>query len=254
VDRARDPLVARAGIGTPGNRTPATPAFGGGALRGVRWAALAASAVIAGAACKALSPDFDAVIAIDVALPDSVIDIGDTTHPKGAAINGRGDSTPAALVWTALDTTIRVVDSLSGAAVGVSPGPGRLVARVGALRSNLALVTVLDTLDSIAAVPPTVDTVTVSKSDSSGLLTVEAFRGGNGSALRRIVLSVNFPPGGTGITLVPRDTIVTGPQGTAPFRVRLTGVQPDSAAITASATYHGAAVHGSPHFVVVFVP
>jgi hypothetical protein len=254
VDRARDPLVARARIGTPGNRTPATPAFGGGALRGVRWAALAASAVIAGAACKALSPDFDAVIAIDVALPDSVIDIGDTTHPKGAAINGRGDSTPAALVWTALDTTIRVVDSLSGAAVGVSPGPGRLVARVGALRSNLRVVTVLDTLDSIAAVPPTVDTVTVSTSDSSGLLTVEAFRGGNGSALRRIILSVDFPPGGTGITLIPGDTIVTGPPGTASFRVRLTGVPPDSAAITASATYHGAAVPGSPHFVVVFQP
>jgi hypothetical protein len=186
-------------------------------------------------------------------LPDSVIDIGDTTHPRGAAINGRGDSTPATLVWTALDTTIQVVDSLSGAAVGVSPGPGRLVARVGALSSNPRVVNVLDTLDSIAAVPPTVDTVTVSKSDSSRLLTVEAFRGGNGSALRRIALSVDFPPGGTGITLVPGDTIVTGPLG-ASFRVRLTGVQPDSAVITASATYHGAAVPGSPHFVVVFVP
>ena len=158
-------------------------------------------------------------------------------------------------MWTALDTTIRVVDSLSGAAVGVSPGPGRLVARVGALRSNLAVVTVLDTLDSIAAVQPTVDTVTVSKPDSvSGMLTVEAFRGGNGSALRRIALSVDFPPGGTGITLVPGDTIVTGPQGTASFQVRLTGVRPDSAVITASATYHGAAVPGSPHFVVVFLP
>jgi hypothetical protein len=156
-------------------------------------------------------------------------------------------------VWTALDTTIRVIDSLSGAAVGVSPGPGRLVARVGGLSSNPRVVNVLDTLDSIAAVPPTVDTVTVSKSDSSRLLTVEAFRGGNGSALRRIALSVDFPPGGTGITLVPGDTIVTGLLG-ASFRVRLTGVQPDSAAITASATYHGASVPGSPHFVVVFVP
>jgi hypothetical protein len=255
VDRARDPRVARAGIGTPGDCTPGTPAVGGGALRGVRWAALAASAVIAGAACKALSPDFDAVIAISVALPDSVLDIGDTTHPTGAAIDGRGDSTPATLVWTALDTTIRVVDSLSGAAVGVSPGPGRLLARVGALRSNPVVVTVLDTLDSIAAVPPTVDTVIVSKPDSvSGMLTVEAFSGGIASAHRHIALSVDFPAGGTGITLVPGDTIVTGPQGTKSFQVRLTGVRPDSAVITASAMYRGAAVPGSPHFVVVFLP
>jgi len=188
-------------------------------------------------------------------LPDSVIDIGDTTHPKGAAINGRGDSTPATLVWTALDTTIRVVDSLSGAAVGVSPGPGRLVARVGALRSNPAVVNVLGTLDSIVAFGPTVDTVTVSKPDSlSDSLTIEAFSGGIASAHRRIALSVDFPPGGTGITLVPGDTIVTGPLGTKSFQVQLTGVRPDSAVITASATYHGAAVPGSPHFVVVFLP
>jgi len=186
---------------------------------------------------------------------DSVIEIGDTTHPRGVAINGRGDSTAATLVWAALDTTIQVIDSLSGATTGRTPGPGRLVARVGALRSNPFVVTVLDTLDSIAAVPPTVDTVTVSKPDSvSRLLTVEAFRGGIGSALRRIALSIVFPPGGTGITLVPGDTIVTGPSGTASFKVQLTGVRPDSAVITASATYHGVAVPGSPHFVVVFLP
>lgn len=190
-----------------------------------------------------------------MSLKDSVIEFGDTTYPRGVAINGRGDSTPATLVWTALDTTIQVVDSLSGATTGRTPGSGRLVARVGALHSNPVVVTVLDTLDSIAAVPPTVDTVTVSKPDSvSRMLTVEAFRGGNGTALRRIALSVDFPPGGTGITLVPGDTIVTGPQGTASFQVRLTGVRPDSATITASATYRGAAVPGSPHYVVVFLP
>jgi hypothetical protein len=158
-------------------------------------------------------------------------------------------------MWTALDTTIRVVDSLSGAAVGVSPGSGRLVARVGALSSNPAVVNVLGTLDSIVAVGPTVDTVTVSKPDSlSDSLTIEAFSGGIASAHRRIALSIDFPPGGTGITLVPGDTIVTGPLGTNSFQVQLTGVRPDSAVITASATYHGAAVPGSPHFVVVFLP
>lgn len=210
--------------------------------------------MVAGTACKALSPDFDAVIAIDVAVPDSVIDIGDTTHPRGTAINGRGDSTPATLVWAALDTTIRVVDSLSGAAVGVSPGPGRLVARVGALASNPALVNVLGTFDSVAVAGP--DSVTVTQPDSvSDTLKVEAISGGIPSAHRKITLSIDFPPGGTGVTLIPGDTIVTGPLGTAAFRVQFTGVRPESVVVSASATYHGTPVAGSPiRFVAEFLP
>ncbi|HET9708747.1 MAG TPA: hypothetical protein VFP39_10640 [Gemmatimonadales bacterium] len=249
MDRARDSRTARAWIGTAGDRAPA-PAFGGGSLRRVL-------VLLAGlAACKALSPDFDAVIAIDVALPDSVIEIGDTTYPKGSAIDGRGGPAQATLVWTALDTTIRVVDSLSGAAVGVSPGPGRLVARVGALRSNPAVVNVLGTLDSIAAVGRTADTVKVSKPDSvSDTLTIEAFSGGTPSAHRRIALSIDFPAGGTGVTLVPGDSVVTGSLGTAAFFVQLTGVRPDSAVISATATYQGVPVTGSPtRYVVVFLP
>ena len=187
-------------------------------------------------------------------MPDSVIDIGDTTHPKGAAINGRGDSTPATLVWTALDTTIRVVDSLSGAAVGVFPGPGRLVARVGALSSNPAVVNVLGTFDSIAVAGP--DSVTVSQPDTvSDSLKVEAISGGTPSPHRKIALSIDFPSGGAGVTLLPGDTIVTGPLGTAWFRVQFTGVRPESVFVSASATYHGTPVAGSPiRFVVEFLP
>lgn len=207
------------------------------------------------AACKALSPDFDAVIAIEVTIPDSVIGVGDTTHPTGLALNGRGDSTAATLVWSALDTTL-TVDSLTGAAVGVSPGPGRLIARVGGLRSNPAVITVLAPLDSIVAASPTLDTVIVSTPDSlSDSLEVKAFSGGGVAAQRRIALSLDFPPGGTGVTLVPGDTIVTRSDGVAFFRVRLTGVRPDSAVVSASATSHGTPVAGSPiRFVVDFVP
>ena len=194
-----------------------------------------------------------------MSLPDSVIDVGDTTHPRGVALNGRGDSTAATLVWSALDSTITVVDSLAGTAVGASPGPGRLVARVGALRSNPAVVTVLAPLDSIVAVGPTVDTVIVSTPDSlSDTLKIEAFSGGGASApsaQRHIALTLHFPPGGTGVTLVPGDTIVTGVNGIAFFFVRLTGVRPDSAVVSASATAHGTPVAGSPvRFVVEFLP
>jgi hypothetical protein len=251
VDRARHPRPARAGVGTPGRRASPVQAFGGGALRAARWAALAASAVIAGAACKALSPDFDAVIAIDVSLKDSVIDIGDTTRPTGFAINARGDSVAAALVWTTPDTSIRVVDSTTGAAVGVFAGPGRLLARVGALRSNPAVVNVLGPLDSIVAVTDTVDTVAVAT--DSLQLQVQAFSGNLPSAQRRIALAITFPPGGTGFTLVPGDTVMTGSNGIALCVLRLTGTRPDSAVVTASATNRGTPVAHSPiQFKVLF--
>ena len=187
-----------------------------------------------------------------------MIDIGDTTHPKGVAINGRGDSTPATFVWAALDTTIRVVDSLSGAAVGVATGTGRLVARVGTLTSNPVVVNILGPLDSIKAVGSTLDTVVVSTSPDSlsDSLVVQAFSGATGSTHRKIALTIDFPPGGTGVTLVKSDTVVTvPPAGTAAFFVRLTGVRPDSAVVSATATYRGVPVIGSPtRFVVVFVP
>ena len=205
------------------------------------------------AGCKALSPDFAAVIAINVSVKDSVIEIGDTTRPSGFAVNGRGDSVPGAtLVWTSPDSTIRVVDSTTGAAVGVSAGPGRLLARVGALRSNPAVVNVLGVLDSIVAVGDTVDTVAVPT--DSGSLQVQAFSGGLASAQRKIALAVVFPVGGTGFTLAPGDTVVTGSNGIAPFFVRLTGARPDSAVVTASATYHGTPVAHSPIQFKVFFP
>lgn len=257
MDRARHPRAARAGLGTPRDGNSTAPALGGGALRAVRWAALAASALIAGSACKALSPDFGAVIAIDVSLPDSgVIIVGDTLLPHARALDGRGDSTNTTVVWSAIDTTLKVVDSLTGATVGLAQGTGRLVARAGALRSNPATVTILAPLDSIVAVGRTLDTVVVSTPDSvSDTLKVQAFAGGGPATGRRIALSFDFPPGGTGVTLVPKDTIVTGSTGTTFFFVKLTGVRPDSAVVLASATSRGTPVAGSPiRFVVEFLP
>ena len=219
---------------------------------------LAASAAGLGFACKALSPDLDAVIAIEVTLPDSSIYVGDTVRPQGKALNGRGDSTGATIVWTALDTTIRVLDSLAGTTVGVSAGTGRLLARVGSLRSNPVAIRVLAALDSIVAVGPTLDSVFVSTPDSlSDSLEVKAFSAGAPAGGQRIGLSIDFPPGGGGVTLVPKDTVSTdASSGIAVFQVRLTGVRPDSAVISASATRsNGTPVRGSPiRFVVVFVP
>jgi hypothetical protein len=195
-----------------------------------------------------------------VTLPDSGrVEAGDTLHPSARALNGRGDSVAATFAWSALDTTIEVVDSSTGATIGLIAGKtGRLLARVGTLRANPATVTVLAPLDSITATGAVRDTVIVSAPDSlSDSLQIHAFSTVTGSATgRHIDLSIDFPPGAAGLTLVPGSTISTTSSGVAVFQVRLTGTRPDSAVVTATARHaDGSAVPGSPlTFVVEFLP
>jgi len=218
------------------------------------------TAAVAGAvllSCRALTPDFDAVIAIEVIVPDSGrVEVGDTLRPHARALNGRGDSTAAQIVWSALDTSVQVVDSLSGATVGRNVGTGRIQVRVGNLRSNPVTIAVLAPLDTIRASGP--DTVTVPAPDTlSDSLKIQAV-GPTGSTVgRKITLSIIFPPGAPGLTLVPGDTVRTNNSGLAVFQVRASGIsRPDTVVITAAAHHaDGTPVPGSPvTFVVEFVP
>jgi hypothetical protein len=94
---------------------------------------LVAAAVLA---CGKVATNVDQVIAIDVVLPDS-IRVADTIYALGRALNGRGDSVAAEIIWSSLDPAILVVaDSTTGKTYGKAVGTGRLQARVGALRSN----------------------------------------------------------------------------------------------------------------------
>ena len=192
-------------------------------------------------------------------VPDSGrIEVGDTLRPTARALNGRGDSTAAVIVWSALDTTILVVDSNAGTTVGRIAGTGRLQARVGTLRSNPVTITILARLDSITPGGPVRDTITVSAPDSlSDSLKVQAFGPPGSTAGRRIALSVIFPLGATNLTLVPRDTVRTNGSGVAVFQLRLTGAPlPDSALVAATARHaDGTLDPGSPvTFVVEFRP
>ena len=194
-------------------------------------------------------------------VPDSGrIEVGDTLRPTARALNGRGDSTAAVIVWSALDTTILVVDSNAGTTVGRIAGTGRLQARVGNLRSNPVTIFILAPLDSIMLGGPARDTITVSAPDSlSDSLKVQAFGPppAGSTAGRRIALSVIFPLGATNLTLVPRDTVRTNGSGVAVFQLRLTGAPlPDSALVAATARHaDGTLVPGSPvTFVVEFRP
>lgn len=199
------------------------------------------------------------MVAIEITVPDSGrVAVGDTLHPSARALNGRGDSTAASFVWSALDTTLQVVDTVTGATLGRFPGTGRLVARSGTLRSPPVTITVLAALDSIAPGGPTRDTVVVSAPDSlSDSLLVHAFGPSGTTGNVQVALSIDFPPGAPGLTLVPGDTVQTDPvSGIAVFQVRLTGARPDSAVVTATVRRQsGALVAGSPvTFVVEFLP
>jgi hypothetical protein len=183
--------------------------------------------------------------------------VGDTLRPRARALDGRGDSTAADFIWSSLDTTLQVIDSLTGKAVGHTAGKtGRLVARSGTLRSAPVTISIVAGADSITAAGPVRDTVVVSAPDSlSDSLQVHAFSGGGAAQGLKVALTIDFPPGGSGLTLVPGDTVQTDASGIAVFQLRLTGARPDSAVVTASARHRsGTPVSGSPvTFVVEFL-
>ena len=270
MDRARHQSAPGHGDFAVASPSPsAPPLFCAVALAGVSLSRLESAGTIVwltlgAAACGALSTDLHQVVALDVSLPDSGrVEVGDTLHPRARALNGRGDSVAAVITWATLDTAIlQVVDSAAGTTVGKAAGIGRVLARVGALRSNPLNVTVQPPLDSITAVGNTVSTVTVSTPDSlSDSLQVEAWAtptGAQNVAGRRVAFAATiYPVGGTTVTLVPRDTVQTSGSGLAIVQVRYTaGPRPDSVVVLASARHpDGTPVRGSPvHFVVGFLP
>jgi hypothetical protein len=221
------------------------------------------AAVLAAVACKSLSVDPKEVVALATTLPDSGrVEVNDTIHPRAVALNGDGDSIAATIYWARLDTTVLVVDSLTGATIGlIANQTGRIQARVGNLRSNPITITVLPPLDSLAASGIIVDTVVTATPDSvSDSLTITAFAGtasGPFIAGRKVLLSLVFPTGTPPLTFIPNDTLVTNGSGQATFQVRLTGgPRPDSAVVTAQAFREdGSLVPSTPQplkFVVVF--
>ena len=221
-------------------------------------------ALAAVVACK-LNPDLDQPVAVEVVLPDSGrVELTDTFRPRARALNGRGDSVAAPLVWSSLDpAVIQVLDSITGVSLPKSVGSGRLQVRTGNLFSNPQSVSVLARLDSMAAADSTRDTLDVTPTDStvdslSNPLKIATFAFGGIAAGRRVVYAfTTYPASGPVITLLPRDTVTTGGDGTASVQVRLhPGTLPDSVVVTATMQrFHGDSLPGSPvTFVVEFRP
>jgi hypothetical protein len=203
------------------------------------------------------------VIALQVFVPDSgAVELSHTLLPRARALNGRGDSVPATIVWAALDTAfVTVVDSTTGATRGDSVGEGRIQARVGNLRSGPLLIRIQTPADSIRPAGGVRDTVDVAAADSlSDSLAVRVWSAPDNVANRvgrRVAYSAAiYPSTGTTVTLQPNDTVLTGTGGIAIARLRLTSGQPDSVVVTATARRaDGQPVPGpSVTFVVEFRP
>jgi hypothetical protein len=234
VDRARHAGVARPRRGPDPRAVAFREPRAGGVLRGAVLLALTASF-----ACSQLGTDLDQAVAVEVVFPDSGrIDVNDTLRPHARALNGRGDSVAATIVWASLDTGIvRVVDSTTGVTFAKAVGTGRLQARAGTLRSNPQNVFVLPLLDTAFVVgnPHVVVTAPDSLSDSLVVQVHAPSQGTNPLAGRRVAYAIDsiYSSGGTTVTFVPRDTIRTGTNGTAAAQLRfLAGPRPDSVVVT----------------------
>ena len=239
---------------------------------GPRGAGALALALAAAAACGKLGPDFNQVVAIEVAALDSVEEL-DTLRPQARALDGRGDAVSTAIAWATVDTAafLEVVDPTTGVTAAELPGTGHLQARVGALRSNLLTVRVLAAADTVFAATPPPTTVTLSApdslSDSLGVLLQDTTAAGPVNLTGRpVVFTLTTYPSGTGpatlvtsptsYALVTTDTVATS-AGLAAVQVRiLPGTPPDQVVVQATATRAvGTPVLGSPvSFVVVVQP
>jgi hypothetical protein len=226
----------------------------------------------AAVACGTLEPDLNQVVAIEVSSRDSLEQF-DTLRPRARALNGRGDSVPATILWASLDTVLTVLNDTSGKTVVNRPAlTGRLQARVGSLRSNPLSIRALAAADSLFAAGPTAVTVTVGTPDSLSDSLVVELADTTSSGLtglgpgRPIVWTITDPAAAGPVTLVTNDTahalvttdtINTSSAGIAGVRVRLIGPsRPDSVVLTAAARRAiGTTVPGSPvTFVVRFLP
>jgi len=230
-------------------------------------------------ACSKLGTDLNQVIAIVTAAPDSLEEY-DTLVPGAAALNGAGDTVPATILWTSLDSVLTVLNDTTGkTVVSHTRQTGRLQAHLGNLFSNPIAIRTLAAADTLFATGVIADTVTLSATTPPDSLsdslqveladTIESSAGADSLTVplagRPVVYAITYAnPGAatlvktdTAHALVTLDTVTTGANGVAFVKVRLLAdALPDSIVVTARARRAiGDSVPGSPvTFFVRFQP
>jgi hypothetical protein len=236
-----------------------------------------ATAGYAATACEQITGDLDRVIAMELDVSTRMVEMGDTLRLTARAINASGEVVPeVTIIWAILDVDSGQVgftlDS-AGLVTGISPGMGRVQARIESLRSDPITIEVSAIPDSAEAAGATRLIVPEGTDQSEGLM-VLVLESTTGQPLPIANKPVRFtlvdPQPGTaaaeGLFLLASDTVpgldpqetlaVTGATGvaTATLNRVATSTVPDSAAVEATAlTAQGGVVAGSPiRFTVVF--
>lgn len=104
---------------------------------------MAAAIAILGTACRGLTSGKDQPVAIEFVGARDTVKVGDTVFVPVRILNRDGDSIPGApIALTSLNPDTLQVDSARQSVIGVRPGPARIVANSGALRSDPFRITV----------------------------------------------------------------------------------------------------------------
>jgi hypothetical protein len=217
--------------------------------------------VAAALGCSGLTESEGGVVGIEIGVPgpDSV-EVGESIQLTVKPINKNGDSVAAPVAWISADTTA-TIDPASGVLTGVSPGPARIQASVGSLRSPLITFTVVTRPDSLVLAGDSIVTVPAGTTTSPGLLTrLDTFTPPGPVVSGRVVYAITSPdPAAAPPPVVfaggaAADTVLTGGDGTATATVTAIAAPPDTVIVQVRATrLRGTDVPGSgQRFVVVF--
>ena len=234
-------------------------------------AAVACALAVLGPSCASITGDAKAPIAVEIVLPrfrqQLTIEEFDTVAIAVRVLDRAGDSIPGVAVQViSFNPDTLQVDSQPLALIGLRPGPARVLAIAGGLRSDPLAATVVRAPDSLArgTTSAAVDTVAATDSLSAPLAvqlldlrtdTTQAI-GLTGYAVAFTVVYPAFPvPDSAPVRLSNdslKDTVITS-GGAASVVVKRHGKppQPDSVVVRASASRaNGTVVRGSP---IVFV-
>lgn len=211
--------------------------------------------------CSGLTESEGGVVGIEVGVPgpDSV-EVGEAIQLTVKPINKDGDSVAAPVTWLSADTTA-TIDPSSGLLTGVSPGPARIQAAVGSLRSPIITFTVVARPDSLVLAGDSVVTVPAGTTISPELLTrLDTFSPPGPVGSWPVVYAITSPdpaaappavvfPGGAAA-----DTVLTGADGAAMATVTAIAPPPDTVIVQVrAARLRGTEVPGSgQRFIVVF--
>lgn len=244
-----------------------------------RWGRLIAATLV-GAACIDLSTDPDEIVAIEFAdFPWPSIVAGDTLRDSTGAVaplvvrlfDGSGDVVTGPVEFLTLQSSIRVISGDRLVADDTATGQVGLFASTTGIQSIVRQIEVVGAPDSMAAdvtvvplqwIVPDDPATNVSQPIGAQVLSAD------GAGVRSWIVTFQLEAGGrvipasdtTQIFLVgengrPSYADTTDGSGRAARRVRLRIVPglvpPDSAVITISASYKGAALKGSPARLVL---